>query len=76
MELDIKERFTKRLFDFPLTGRGILPAGEADEADDFVDLGDDALDDDGCLFIAHLFKEFGEGGFAAILVLFRGHVFL
>jgi hypothetical protein len=46
-----------------------LPAGEADQAHDFIDFGSDAFDDDRCLRGANLLKELGKDGFAPVFIL-------
>jgi len=47
MQLVLPQRLPQRLLDLPLAGDGLLPAGEADDAHDLVNVVDDALDHDG-----------------------------
>ena len=75
MELVFRQGSPQGAADFAFAAVGGLPFGEADFADDVVDVVDDALDDDGSLGCADLFEEFGEGGFAAIFVFFLGDFF-
>ena len=47
----VKQHLPKRFFDFTFAGRCVLPAVEANDADDVVDLVDDRLDDDWRLLV-------------------------
>jgi hypothetical protein len=70
-----RERSAQRLTGFPLPAFGGLPIGEADLADDVVDVVYDAFDHDGGVGGAGLLEEFGEGGFAAVFIFSRGDFF-
>ena len=58
MQLVLEQGLAQRFFDLALTGTGVLPVREADVAHDFVDVGYDALYDDGSVLVADFFKEF------------------
>src|ERR671933_164100 len=47
VQLVLEQRFAQRLADLALALDRLLPAGEAHDAHDLVDVGDDALDDHG-----------------------------
>lgn len=69
MQLEIKERLAQRLAHLALAFAGALPAGEAHQPHDLVDLGDEALHDDRCVRRAHFLEEFGERRLAAVFIL-------
>ena len=59
VQLVFEERLAQGLPHFPFALGGALPPVEANLADDGVDVGDEALDDDVRLFGLHLVEEFG-----------------
>ena len=75
MQFIFRERSAQRLANFPLPAFRGLPIGEADLADDVVDVVYDAFDHDGGVGGAGLLEEFGEGGFAAVFVFGGGDFF-
>lgn len=62
MQLILQQRLPERLLHFALAGDGLLPAVEADDAHDTVDLSDDLFDDGGRGLGARLLKEFSQRG--------------
>lgn len=51
MEFVFEEGAVKCFLHFVFIGRGLLPVGEVHDVDDLVDVVDDVLDDDGCVFV-------------------------
>jgi len=75
VEFVLCQRPQQRLAHFPFAAFGGLPIGEADLADDVVDIVDDAFDHDRGVGRAGLLEEFGQGGFGAVFI-FSGGDFL
>jgi hypothetical protein len=63
----LEQRPPQGLLDFALAGVRVLPAGEADDPDDLVDIGDDALHDDRRLGRPDALEELGEGRLPQLL---------
>ncbi len=68
MQFIFRQSSPKRLSHFPLPTFGGLPIGEADLADDVVDVVYDAFDHDGGVCRASVLEEFGEGGFCPLFI--------
>ncbi len=72
----LEQRFAQRLLHLARAGSGVLPAIEANQADDLVDVLDDAFHGNGRVLITRLLEQFREGGLPAILVFLRRHIAL
>jgi hypothetical protein len=68
MQLVFEQGLSERHLDLPLAGVGVLPAVEADVADDLVNVVDDALDHDRRLGVLRLFEQLRQRGFPQRLV--------
>src|SRR5665811_148171 len=66
LELDV-EGLAERLLDEAVAVTGVLPAFEADGADDLVDFVDDVFDDDRRLVALQRFEQLGQRRFGAFL---------
>ena len=75
MQFIFRQGSSQRFPHFPLATLSGLPIGEADLADDVVDVVYDAFDHDGGVCRAGLLEEFGEGGFAAVFIFGGGDFF-
>ena len=73
VELVLEERLAERLLHLAFAGVGRLPAVEADDLDDLVDVGDDTLDDDRGVVGLRLLEQLREGLLAPLFVLDRRH---
>ena len=71
MEPVFEERLSKRQLDLALAGMSALPAIEADNPDDLVDVVHDAFDDDWRFRIPRLLEELRESRFPLFLALDR-----
>jgi hypothetical protein len=72
MQLILEERLTESLLNLTLASVGVLPAVEADVADDRIDVADHPLDHDRGVLALCFLEELGEGGLAAFFLLDRG----